>query len=45
MQKVNINNCKGLKSQFEKIRKEFDLYIADANKSLHRKELELKLQQ
>ena len=44
MQKLNINNCKGLKSQFEKLRKEFDLYIADA-KSLHRKELELKLQQ
>ena len=44
MQKLNINNCKGLKSQFEKIRKEFDLHIADA-KSLHQKELELKLQQ
>ena len=44
MQKLNINNCKGLKSQFEKIRKVVDLYIADA-KCLHRKELELKLQQ
>lgn len=40
MQKIEHKQLQGLKSQFEKIRKEVDLYIADA-KCLHRKELEL----